>query len=710
MQILLHQAKPGMLLSEDLVTDGNVMLAAASTPLTEILIDEAKNQGITRVSIIDERKPRVSVKVSLDKMSAHLTIESGTDPDEVLTIENINTALNTASVKYGIKESKFQKIIADWNSIKEPVEIRDIAAGTEAQPSKEGGLDVEFKHIRSDQDLEFAKKSTYCWELYNEGIQVKRVEPKEVIGTKIVAMPAIPGKNVLDEDLFNDEKLKIEIEADENVTISDDESTFSSKIKGIVYFIDNRLGVIPINFDGSAEIEISDDKMQAFLAVHPAMEGGNPVEEKEIKKLFAENHINFGIKNDILTGILQGLAKGETPSEPILIAEGVAPQNGEDAKIEYLFSTETSLKPKEDEKGNVDYKSVSIIQTVSAGDELAKIHPPTAGEKGMDIFGKEIPCKPGKEVNLPQGENTEPKEDDPKILKASIDGNVRLNRKNVEIYEGFVVNGDVSYATGNIEYEKSVIIKGDVKAGFNIVCGGDLEVEGSIEDSEIIVGGNLLCKYGFIGHGDGVIRCKGDVNLGFIKNQSVYARGNVNIAKEAINPTIYCRHDINISGQHLSVAGGILVARDNIHVQVIGNDTGVKTILEVGLDFTLIEEKIKTEDSLKEIKGNRKKLSETSQKFERILVIKKKLPPKDEFLYKKLMTTINKYDTQIRALEERMELITKKMRDYENAIIKVEKSAMPGTVFKIGERQHLIRDELIGPKTIRMINFEIKIF
>jgi hypothetical protein len=34
---------------------------------------------------------------------------------------------------------------------------------------------------------------------------------------------------------------------------------------------------------------------------------------------------------------------------------------------------------------------------------------------------------------------------------------------------------------------------------------------------------------------------------------------------------------------------------------------------------------------------------------------------------------------------------------------------MPGTMFKIGQRHFLVKNEVIGPKTVRLIDEEIKI-
>jgi hypothetical protein len=73
------------------------------------------------------------------------------------------------------------------------------------------------------------------------------------------------------------------------------------------------------------------------------------------------------------------------------------------------------------------------------------------------------------------------------------------------------------------------------------------------------------------------------------------------------------------------------------------------------------------------------------------------------------MSTIKKYETQNKALEDRKKLITKKMKDFSKSFIKIERSVMPGTLIKIGERNLIVHEEIKGPKTIRMVNFEIHV-
>lgn len=756
MLVKIEEAVSGMKLAEDVFLPNGTTLINSSAILTENIISQLKKYGIEKIQVVQEvpseedqpeqekkgepdreqeslkeespdqseepetpsdtdeeakeyTLPKITVLIENEGLSAYLRIEPMGAQYEKITVDDIKDALMNENVLFGINEPLIEEAVKKWQQSKNIIEIENIAQGISPTPAKESDLELTVKHINNTKDLESVKAADYCWELLNSAIPIQQVDNVTVIAKKEIKTPSIPGQNIFGDPIDIDEVIITEVKLGDNAEEDKESKIYTSTVTGLAYYIDGKLGVEPINFDGSAEISVSPDKMKAELIIHPAVENGTPPSEKSVKNLLSENNISFGVDETKLTDILKNMGKGVYPDGPVTIAEGVPPTPGENGKTEYFFNTETSLKPKEDTHGKVDFKNVSIIQSVNKGDKLAQLTPPTEGKPGKDIFGNENPFTEGTTATLPAGANTMPDPQNESILIASTDGNVRLNKNVVEIYEGFVIKGDVDYSTGNVEYDKSVSIKGDIKSGFIVKCGGDLEVGGTIEDSRLQIGGNLLCKYGFIGQGKGIIECKGDVNIGFMKNQTIRCRNNVNIAREALNCKIFARKTVTVSGKSISIAGGSVIARDSIVCNVLGNSSGINTSIEVGLDYTLIEEMEKTEKQLNEIAENRHKLLEALKRLEQTLATKKKLTPKEEFLYAKLKNTITKYNSQVITHEKRKKIIASKMHMTDKAFIKIEHSAMPGTLIKIGDHHHYVHQEIIGPKTVRLVNYEIRI-
>jgi hypothetical protein len=745
--IEIEAAKPGMKLLEDVLLPNGSILINASQVLSQGTIDVLIKRGIKKIQIIsdadakqlarqeisakkqeaasaeaeenakraEEEKvvpptpPTLRIIIKEDLLSAKLCIEPTESPNQVLGREDILSALAENGISFGINDNAVTAALEKWKKYKRYYEIEDIAKGTLAQPGKEGAYEFTVKYLGTAADIERVRKARRFAELPRE-MPLQRVDPGMVIAKRCEDMPPLPGRDVKGDPVVTTETVKTEMTGDSNVKFSDDRDQITAQTTGFVYFLDGHLtGILPFNFDGSVGIAVSPDKMKAEIAVFPPGPEGRTPTKDDVRDLLAKQNILFGLDSVALDKLYSDLGRGSFPSGPIVVAQGVLPKQGNNGSVKFLFNTESSLKPKVNQDGSADYKNIDIVTSVVKGQKLAELVAPTKGSPGKNIFGAESPCVNGTPAKLPQGPNTAASAEDPNVLAAATDGNVRYNGSVIEISEGFVVKGNVDFSTGNINYVKSIVVEGDIKSGFKIVCGGDLQVSGTIEDADIQVNGNVLCKMGFIGQGRGVVSAKGDVNIGFMKNQTAKSRQNIVIAKEALNATLLARKAVEVHGNPLSLAGGRVLARDSVTAFTIGNMSGVKTLVEVGTDFTLIEELEKTELQTNELADNRKKLLVTYQRYEKLKDIKKTLNPKEEFLFAKLKATLAKYDQQIKTLDDRKKIVTEKMNNFTTCFIKIEHAALPGTMFKIGPRHFLVKDEVIGPKTVRLIDEEIKI-
>ncbi|HEX2959484.1 MAG TPA: FapA family protein [Chitinispirillaceae bacterium] len=732
MKIQIKQLKPGMTVSTDIIGPGGIILLPANKTLNNENILLLSKNGVVQVDIkeidastpaaaqnplpenIDQeimrtrKLPSLHINVSDDAMTASLIIEPTDQDNSDLTIEDIRTALDNYKIISGINEKVIESAVQNWNCKKRRYEITGIASGIPPEPAVEGDVHLPVRCLICESDAKKVRSIRYIWQNSDLLPQIQHIKPGMVVA-ELQINSSVPGKNVKGEPIFTEKVIKKDITCGNGATFLPDKKMFTSTMDGVLCFFDNILDVIPVSFDGAVDIEVSTNKMTAELIFNPPVEDGMPPKEQDVFDTLQNAHISHGIDESRLKEITSDLKKGIVPEGRILIAQGTAPVNGQNGKITYHFNTQTSLKPKLNPDGSVDYKSIDIVISVGKGEKLATLEPPEKGTSGKNLYGELISCLDGTPARLPVGPNTEPDPQDHDTLIASTDGIVRLAGSTVEVCEGFVINGDVNFSTGNVKYDHSVIVTGDVKSGFDIECGGDLQIGGTIEDCNLKIGGNVLCRFGFCGQSKGLIDAKGDVNLGFMKNQTVRSKKNVNIAREAINSIIFAKESINIHGNPLSVAGGHLTARDSITVNSIGNHSGIKTLCEVGFDFTLGEELHMLEEHLAELVRNQNKIVETIKKIDKTLSFQRNLPVKEQEMRAKLKESQGKYDQQIQSLELRKKIIEKKMYNFEKVFIKFERAAFPGTLFKYGDRHYLVKEEICGPKMVRLIDFEIKI-
>ncbi len=611
MKIPMKQLKPGLTLITDVIGQNGFILASANSSLNTEMIVLLSRNGVINVDVEDNSNPvttttsprnpesqiiqkknlpSLRVIISDDAMNATLVIEPvGVDSAD-LTAENIMSTLVNSNVISGVDEKLIQSAVQNWNLRKRRYEISGIARGSPAEPAVEGEIQILVKHLSNEKDVKKVRSCRFIWQAGDLLTQVQHVKPGMVVAGRLPGKPSIPGKNVKGELIFTDYTIRKNNITGKGVRYCDDLQNFVSETGGVASYLDETIEIIPVSFDGAVDIEVAPDKMKACLIFHNPVEDGMLPGEKDIKEALVHSEINSGVDEETLRKICDDLKNGTAPEDRITIALGIPPVNGSNGKIIYHFSTETSLKPKVNPDGSVDYKSVDIVISVAKGEKLASLEPPEKGVPGKNVFGDPLPCTDGKPALLPLGPNTEPAPQNPDILVASSNGIVRRVGTAVEVCEGFVINGNVDFSTGNVKYDHSVIVTGDVKSGFEIECGGDLQAGGTIEDCALKIGGNVLCRFGFCGQGKGLIDARGDINLGFMKNQTIRSRKNVNIAREAINSTIFAKESIHIHGNPLSVAGGSLTAGESITVNSFGNHSGIKTLCEVGYDYTLGEE------------------------------------------------------------------------------------------------------------------------
>ncbi|MEA2062833.1 MAG: flagellar assembly protein A, partial [Gemmatimonadota bacterium] len=131
-------------------------------------------------------------------------------------------------------------------------------------------------------------------------------------------------------------------------------------------------------------VSLSKDELKATINV-PFMTDDGPLENPLLldhaRMALRRSGVIKGIKEDLLKSIFEDALF----DKEILIAEGTAPQHGENARLEFFFETKREFEPPEDEDGRIDYKDVSLLNNVNKTDRLCRLHPPTAGKPGLTV-------------------------------------------------------------------------------------------------------------------------------------------------------------------------------------------------------------------------------------------------------------------------------------------------------------------------------------
>lgn len=437
--------------------------------------------------------------------------------------------------------------------------------------------------------------------------------------------------------------------------------------------------------DAKAMINVSGDRLEAEITLMSPQNKGADLTLEQLREIVSSK----GIVAGILDEQLQALADKPVYDRPVIIAEGIKPQDGEDGKIIYEFDIVRDIRPKERKDGSVDFKDLGIIQTVAKDELLCTRHSPTQGKPGSDIYGSPLPAKAGKDAFISAGKNTTLSEDK-MTLRSSIDGQVQITNGKVCVFDSYTVKGDVSPATGNIKFSGNVVITGGVLTGFSVEAAGDVEISGVVEAAQIKAGGSLIIRGGFSGGDTGEIEAGGSITTRFVQSGKVTLQGDLSTTY-ILNSDVFCGGSVNLQGKGL-IVGGQISALKNVVANTIGSASATPTVIEVGNAPGVLK---RVNEIPKEISDCDKNIGSSETVAKSLLKIKLtgSLTPEFADKLKKTLRYLNQLKALKDDLESELEFSEKQLEQAGNGIVKVRKTAYPGVKLIVGKELLTIKKQ-----------------
>ncbi len=440
--------------------------------------------------------------------------------------------------------------------------------------------------------------------------------------------------------------------------------------------------------DNLLKVVIDRDKMKAHLVIMPPGEDKQIATLEQAQKAVADAGITFGIKEDRIREALLEVNWGYETT----IAEGEPAVNGEDAKITYHFQLPSQQGgPKADEKGNVDYFDLGLINNVKAGQLLAERVPPTEGTIGHDVFGQEILPRRGKDNRLLRGSNVVIDQEETAIYSV-IDGHVSLQGNKIVVNPVFHVKGNVDYATGNIDFIGNVVVAGNIASGFRVKAGGDIEVNGFIEGAEVEAAGNVIVKGGIAGGTKGKVVAGENVTARFAENSHIEAGGDILIKEAIMQSSLKAGGSVRVSSNKAIIVGGVIQATHEVEARVLGSQLATQTIIEVGVNPAHRDEYhnlIRMRTEKKKIMDN---LNQNLQAFQRNGISMEHLSEKKKADLIKMLDYFKNLHQELTQMEKRVVQLEAEFQRTQNAKVKAMEVAYPGVRISIGQAIYIVND------------------
>lgn len=332
--------------------------------------------------------------------------------------------------------------------------------------------------------------------------------------------------------------------------------------------------------DARVEVLINEEGMSATASFFPAVGDGRILEPDSVESILELRGVIHGIDRDLLAEVIFDVNTSHRIREGVVIAVGDPPRPSRPAY--YRVLGELNEPPPVDlESNRVDYRQISRLPIVRAGQTIARLEPEVEGVDGATVRGDDIPFGNEEVVQLQPGKNTEVDED---CVVAAVGGQLQVTNNEFFVEDRLKINGEVGYGTGSIEFPGDVVLKGEIKDGFHIWVGGDITAAGTVDVSEIYCRGNFDSLGGLVGRGKALLRAGGHVQARFIGNCYVESTSSVFVKQYVYNSYVGCI-DRLATGDKGRVVGGVVTAAQGVRCTSLGNDANALTTVRVGIDF-----------------------------------------------------------------------------------------------------------------------------
>ena len=478
--------------------------------------------------------------------------------------------------------------------------------------------------------------------------------------------------------------------------------------------------------DATLDVSISGDKNQVLLTITPA-DGGKDVVENDIKTTLQA----MSVDDDLVDWSTITTVLPKQKVKELCIAKAIKPIAGINAIYVPLVESELDRAPKIDEHGVADMLSAHKFTLVDMGEPLMRREPATEGTAGKDVCGGEIKPVPGKDPGFAKNiQGAEISSDDPNLLIAAIKGHPILLKNGVTVDSVLHVD-EVSLQTGNIKFDGSLEVKGDVSAGMHIEVTGDVIVKGAVERATIKAGSNVIVRGGIFGAwhndhnahneetsetellleetavGDAVsdeqneahenvtheIVAKGSVEAGFVNQASIHADENIVIKQYAGNSLLSAGNRIALgqNGGKGILYGGSAKALHEAAIAQLGNDAYLETRLTVGELDQLIPELHKLKKAEKSRQNEATQLAAILEKLEGNKALKLGKISVDKTT--RIQNTIAAIQDTITKIQQRIGEINLELEPQKNATVLVSKKIYPNAIVTINGTARIFKVE-----------------
>lgn len=446
------------------------------------------------------------------------------------------------------------------------------------------------------------------------------------------------------------------------------------------------------------ELSLSDDKQKLFAHVE-AREQSHLVSFQEIMHEIGSVSPEELIDKDVVRDIAAGLQAGQG-CDSRRVARGKLPSEGRDGKVVWLARRFSPGNHISEEREFSDFFTLGLFENIEVGMEVARVYKPAGGTPGVDALGNEIAARGGRPLSTRWDSSIEFR-DDPQhehytVAVARVAGYLQDDGLTVAIRDTLVVPTNLDWGFGHIDFIGNVQVGGDVQKGFHIKARGNIDIKGSV------IGESVLSSHGSLrirGYHQGIdvqpTVVGGDYLVSIANSVTANVGGNIIIEREARDCSLSA--GVAVFATKAAIVGGSIWCVRGLEVDILGNEAGVTTVVELKNELEVTREYRSISVS---IQKHETAVAALELHIGPYLKNRRRVPLLKKEFRVKISALLEKYDAVVASLS-RLRQQEREMRESKSiqtdARISVSGVIHAGVILRSGDVQLEVKETLRGP-------------
>lgn len=510
-----------------------------------------------------------NVELRKGGLEAVATLVSGAFDLETAT-SDVFQRLRDLGAANGLRPEQLSEMLARYAAQQAPADGVIVARGEPPRPGSDAQLQFHFPVHPTP-----LAEGTDPFATYAQNV----VYPGQVLLEKTPSSPGIPGKSLAGSPLPATDGADLPVSAEKGVAVDEDGTTFTATTYGVALFQRGQLRVL-------SALDVADDRMEARLTVLPYPEIDD--DEAQVEKLLAALatlEVTDGLDREALAEAVRTARVEGRPVPNVVVARGREPVDGREPDYRLLLDAQKKVGKVLD-GDRIDFREAEMVKNVARGDRLAEIIPGITPVPGVRVDGTQLRPRLARAEGIKPGQNVAPSEDGLHIL-ADVEGMLVVKGNKFHVADEYLVPGDVDYRTGNIRASGKVVVRGQVKPGFQVHGGKGVEILQDVEEAVIEAHGAVVIRGGVTGGSR--IQAAQNVEVKYLQNSRVETEGDLEVKLSVTNSEIYIKGKLRAMGSQGAILGGEVNAALGIEARSIGSPSS-KTHVAVGVDLLLVRE------------------------------------------------------------------------------------------------------------------------